>query len=224
MKKRKAKSRLALVREEMGITQRVLADRAGLSLVYLKELEYGYKHMSKSAALALSVATGVALRWLMGEGRLKPIPAGMLDSGENWTRDTADNRVGLKRNRSEYHTFQDASDITVMLLFNFHLMAEIVSSTFKSRNRQHAFTAMKRIEWELRELRKQFRVSLRPFPQKMGSAFNRAARNYTLAKVANRLGDDLQAELDKCPNELRRKAKRNKYRELRHDSRLTVKK
>jgi transcriptional regulator with XRE-family HTH domain len=75
-------SRLAILRFELGVTQRQLGDRAGLSLPYIKKLEQGTKPMSKRPAVAIAIATGVHWKWLAGEGAASRIMArlGMTDA------------------------------------------------------------------------------------------------------------------------------------------------
>lgn len=73
--KKDPKNRLALLRDEMGITQAMLAQRTGLSLPYIKKLEQGAKPLSKRPAVAVGIATGVDWRWLTGRGKSEPIMA-----------------------------------------------------------------------------------------------------------------------------------------------------
>ncbi|HEY5043688.1 MAG TPA: helix-turn-helix transcriptional regulator [Verrucomicrobiae bacterium] len=80
--KKNLSNRLAILRHEIGITQRQLAQRAELSLPYIKKLEQGKKPMSKRPAVALAIATGVDWQWLVGKGKSLPIAArlGMTES------------------------------------------------------------------------------------------------------------------------------------------------
>ena len=80
--KKNLSNRLAILRHEIGITQRHLAQRAGLSLPYIKKLEQGKKPMSKRPAVAFAIATGVDWQWLAGKGKTLPIAArlGMTES------------------------------------------------------------------------------------------------------------------------------------------------
>jgi transcriptional regulator with XRE-family HTH domain len=82
LKKKIPMTRLAILRREMGMLQKELAERCALSTIYILKLEHGERMMTRNVALALSIATGASVEWLMGKGRRYPI---LTPAGVQWT-------------------------------------------------------------------------------------------------------------------------------------------
>lgn len=197
-----------MLRKAMGIKQRELAERAALSVIYVKKLESGERDMTRAVAIAVANATEASVDWLMGEGKTLPIQATFYELADeqdarswfsyedNWTKEMAESRVSVAKRKSRKQT-QDAIDnLLRRYLLAFNELSEIISHTFRSRNRHQVWTVFRCFDEELRVLHKRFKVKVRPIPYKEGDS-----RRDMVNRIASRLGDDLKAELAKCTNE-----------------------
>jgi transcriptional regulator with XRE-family HTH domain len=139
-------SRLAVLRDEIGITQKALAARAGLSLPYIKKLEQGKKPMSKRPAVALAIATGVDWRWLAGSGKTLPIAArlGMTQQG------IASLRVSDARTRKPKTLSREMRDILATSKPWTKEMADAI------QNRRQSIKTEEQEKWDERLCQSQF--------------------------------------------------------------------
>lgn len=206
MTKRKV-SRLALLREAIGpeMTQKALAERAGLSTIYVKKLESCSKHsksMSRAAAVAIASATGCSIEWLMGEGKALPVmgvvyeddkESGWFSYDDVWRPSMALGISEPAQLRSRKLTIEQADNLANRVVLAFNDFVEIVSQTFQSKHRHQTWLALRAVEEELRVLRKRFKVKPRPVPYEKGDS-----RRDIIARIATRLGKDFVETIKKC--------------------------
>lgn len=82
------KTRLAKLRQLIGIDAVAFARRAGISLNYLQRLESGHRPLGEELALRIQKQTAVAAQWLLGGGAGNPVD----DMGDLYTRRTYERR------------------------------------------------------------------------------------------------------------------------------------
>lgn len=121
----KTLNRVAILKQKLGITWEVFAERCGLSAVYLRKLAGG-QEMSRKAAVALSAATGVSIKWINGSIKRNPI---LTNLGEVW------NPEMFKKNRWRRHQ-KEESEMDAKLCARWHVMfsdvmAKILFAAFK---------------------------------------------------------------------------------------------
>src|SRR5260370_10464142 len=66
--------RIAEVREERGLTQRQLADKAGLSVTFLSEIENGKRNLSSGKLLRIADELGKSMDYLARGVHAEPSP------------------------------------------------------------------------------------------------------------------------------------------------------
>ena len=145
---KKSHTRLATLRWVLGVTQSHLAERCGLSTVYVKKLENGSKPITRRVAIALSSATGVGVSWLSGKGKRFPI---VTDFGRAWT--TAISEQIQQRRRDKGATEREAKMCARLFVIYADKMARILYSAFEKKKTSLALAL---IEDSMNEIGKRF--------------------------------------------------------------------
>ena len=177
-----SRKRLAILRGELEVTQRVLAQRSGLSTVYLKMLESGQRPITRRVAMAFSVATSAGVGWLLGEGKRRPI---VTDYGAIWTKEISEAIQCSKRDKRA--TIQEAAICNRLLTIYHDRLGRLLSAAFQKKK---TFLAVALIEESLSKLEKKFKPA--------SWWFVRNPEKET-ADVAARLKRDLNAEIERRP-------------------------
>lgn len=76
------------IRKEFGWTQQFLAEKAGISVPFMTQIELGRKSASLEVIQSIAAALGVSYRQLFDEPELFPVPARHLSSLERRLSDS----------------------------------------------------------------------------------------------------------------------------------------
>jgi transcriptional regulator with XRE-family HTH domain len=218
--------RLALLRRELGLMQKELAELCGFSTIYILKLEHGERTMTHNAALALSFATGASIEWLKGKGRRYPI---VTPSGEPWTtkalevhpiiwkRSSKGNLEGSLAPETEKRFFDidyckgEAMFANAVLATLCDGMAKLIYSAYAKKK---TMLVIRLIQEDLIALSKRFRtVDKWPGDKDDGKHLLVPPLEAKMRAIAQHFEKGLEAEFNRRGDEYRAELKRRKARQ-----------
>jgi transcriptional regulator with XRE-family HTH domain len=224
--RQKKRTRLAILREQLGWTRQELAKRTGYSTVYLKKLEAGERAMTSRPASAIAVITGVHASWLRGRFREKPIlaefgvgavapppPSSRPTQGRHkitvaprimpvwvheWSPEMAERLQ--KRKLDSRAANEDAVRCLTTFLIHSNFLANIILTGYKAKK---PMLALARIHAAIANLCREFKVPGSPLPP---AYINRDVKRFDPleadavgGEIVNRLIRGLKAEIRSRP-------------------------